>query len=146
MPEQYHAARKKLLRYNFIVITEYLKHSEYAAAIERLFDVPGVAETRFRPFCEVESHWVNDKIPLIIKPETAKNLTVLNQFDIRLYDEMKDCLSNDKDYDFPAWDATRFEMNETIQESYTEWEKKNKGSPDEPPKKFLARFKNITWP
>ena len=59
---------------------------------------------------------------------------------------MNDCLDNDTGYDFPAWDATRFEMNETIQENYTEWEKKNKGIPGKPPKKFLARFKDITWP
>ena len=125
--QQYIVAREKLKRYNSIIITEMLQDTKYVTALERFFGVPGIADRKYQPWCEPESHYVNEKFPLEMKPETVKNLTVLNQFDILLYDEMKDCKPDENgDYNFPTWDANRFERNERIQMNYTEWTMKNR--------------------
>ena len=114
MTEQYTVAKKKLMRYNFIVITEFLQYPAYAAAVDRLFGVPGVGKREHSPWCETESHRANKKVPLVISNETLTNLTRLNKIDIRLYHELRDCLDEKGDFDFPVWDPSRFETNETI--------------------------------
>jgi len=82
--EQYNAAMKKLLRYNFVVITVMLDIPEYAEAVERFFGVPGVAGRGRGPYCETESHRANKNVPLVIHNETLKNLTRLNEINICL--------------------------------------------------------------
>eukprot|EP01083_Nonionella_stella_P121232 364185_1 len=118
MIDQYRVAKRKLLRYNFIVITEKLSQPGYAEAAERFFGVPGIDSRARHPWCEVDSHHSNEKIPLEINPVTMKNLTALNSIDIHLYNEIKGCLDDGGEYDFPKWDPTRFESNETIRMNY----------------------------
>ena len=88
MTKQYTVAKKKLLRYNFIVITEFLQYPAYAAAVERLFGVPGVGKRERAPWCETQSRQANMENPLVISNETLTNLTRLNKIDIRLYHEV----------------------------------------------------------
>lgn len=118
---QYEVARARLLRYNFVVITEMLRSPGYVAAMERFFGVPGAADRSAHPWCEAESHYVNERIPLVVRNETRGNLARLNEADIGLYGEMRDCLDTEEggEYDFPEWDPGRFERNETIQLNYT---------------------------
>lgn len=123
--KQYQVARQKLGRYNFIVISEWLKDPGYVAAVERLFGVPGVAERKYYPWCEAESHHANNLIPLVIKNKTLEKLTLANKFDTFLYDEYAHCLNYRKKKDFPKWDATRFVMNKTRQIDYKRWERLN---------------------
>ena len=141
MDQQYEVAKAKLLRYNFIVIQEKLRDPEYAAAVERFFGVPGVANRNHHPWCEVESHFANERYPLVIKNETLETLTHLNKYDIDLYHEMTDCL-DEGEYNFPALDPNRFEMNETIQMNYTIFDRSHRGNPQKPSQKWLARFNN----
>lgn len=106
-----------------------LRHPEYAAAVERFFGVPGVAERGNHPFCEEESHYSNERVPLVIQNETLKNLTNLNEIDIGLYHEMRDCF-NESYYEMPAWDPDRFETDKTIQLNHSEWDRRTpRGSP-----------------
>jgi len=114
MIKQYGVAREKIMRYNLVVITEMLGVPEYAAAVDRFFGVPGVADRGRGPWCEPESHRANQKVPLVIRNETLNNLTRLNEIDIGLYHEMSDCL-DEGGYDFPAWDPSRFETNGTFE-------------------------------
>jgi hypothetical protein len=107
MAQQYEVAKAKLLRYNFIIITDKLRDPEYVAATESFFGVPGLTEKNKEPWCGGESHSANEKVPLVIKNETLQSLTRLNKLDIDLYHEMKDCL-DDGVFDFPAWDPNRF--------------------------------------
>ena len=111
----YKAARAKLLRYNFIVITDKLKYPGYAEAVERFFGTPGISKQENHPWCEVESHNANKAVPLVIQNETLKNLTRLNLHDIKLYNEMSACLDGGE-YDFPKWNPDRFDANKTILE------------------------------
>ena len=136
--QQYIASREKLKRYNSVIITEMLQDREYVSALERFFGVPGIADRVYSPWCEPESHYINEKFPLEMKPETVKNLTASNHFDILLYDEMKDCKPDDNGaYNFPTWDANRFERNESIQMNYTKWAKANPPSANRLPSKHL---------
>ena len=144
MIQQYNVAKEKIFKYNAIIITEKLKDPKYVAAMERFFGVPGVAQTKYQPWCQGESHYVNERYPLVIKNETIKRLTALNKLDITLYHEIRDCLDDNDDdtvyNNFPAWDATRFEMNETIQKNYTEYRAAWKGNLSQ---KWLRRFERI---
>ena len=126
MRKQYEVAREKLLRYNFIVVSEMLRYPEYVAAVERIFGVPGAGNQDVHPWCEVENHYANMRIPLIVKNETVEKLTLLNEIDSGLYHEVRDCLDK-KDYNIPAWDATRFETNEALQLDHEASERKNLG-------------------
>lgn len=114
---QRQVALEKLRRYNFVVITERLGDREYAAAVERLFGVPGAADRTASPYCEVESHYVNKMLPLAVGDETLRNLTRLNEADIGLYREISDCsnVGGGGDHKFPEWDPSRFVRNESIQ-------------------------------
>lgn len=139
-PQQYHVAKKKLLRYNFIVVSEMLQNEEYAGAVERFFDVPGVNQKRFSPWCEAESHHTNDLYPLVVEPGILKKLTIRNRLDISLYKDFKNCL-NESDIRFPAWRRDRFEMNKTIQLDYNVWEKRNRPYwPTTPKRTWLDKF------
>ena len=125
MQQYYRMAKTKIQRYNFVVITEKLGDPNYAAAVDRFFGVPGVANKKNHAYCEMESHFANELVPLVIQNETLKNLTKLNELDIRLYNDIASCLLDDhqgKEYNFPTWDPNRFERNETIQIDYTLWE------------------------
>ena len=109
--------------------------------------MPGVAQTKYQPWCQAESHYVNERYPLVIKNETMKQLTELNKLDITLYHEIRDCLDDIDDDDddddiydnFPAWDTTRFERNETIQKNYTDY----KFPVPKLPQQWLRRFERI---
>lgn len=136
--QQFEVARSKLRRYNFIVISEWLHDPGYVAAVERYFGVPGVAQRAYYPWCERESHAANNMIPLAIKNETMQKLTRSNLYDKYMYDEFSDCLKYRRKKDFPKWDASRFEMNETIQMDYKLWERRN------PPFKS-SKYYNKNW-
>ena len=122
---QYQIARGKLTRYNLVVITEWLRDTKYASAIERMFGVPGVSRTDYYPWCELESHAANEMIPLSVKNETLEKLTASNRFDRYLYDEFSECLKYRRKKDFPEWDASRFKTNKAIRMHYREWERLN---------------------
>eukprot|EP00579_Thalassiosira_antarctica_P005177 CAMPEP_0201889630 /NCGR_PEP_ID=MMETSP0902-20130614/30453_1 /ASSEMBLY_ACC=CAM_ASM_000551 /TAXON_ID=420261 /ORGANISM="Thalassiosira antarctica, Strain CCMP982" /LENGTH=144 /DNA_ID=CAMNT_0048420267 /DNA_START=884 /DNA_END=1314 /DNA_ORIENTATION=+ len=143
MTHQYEVAKTKLQRYNFIVITEMLRDPAYVDAVERLFGVPGVGERVVSPWCEVESHYANERVPLVIQNETLTNLTHLNKIDIGLYHEMKDCLDKGEGgYDFPAWDPNRFETNETIRVNYTTFARRPTRGYKKPQREWLKKFRN----
>ena len=125
MMEQYRVARRKLRRYNMIVIIEMLKHAEYAAAVERFFGVPGVNDRTARAWCEDEAHLYNRRIPLVVRNETLRELTRLNEIDIGLYREVSDCLKYEGTNNFPSWDEGRFEANETLRVHHTVWDVPN---------------------
>jgi len=144
MTQQYSIAKNKLLRYNMIVITEMLQHANYVDAVERFFGVPGLIPKRdVHPWCEVESHYANERVPLVIQNETLDTLTELNEIDIGLYHEIRDCLDDGDMHDFPSWDDNRFETNETIQVDHDVWERQNpiKGY-QKPLKKWLEKFES----
>ena len=144
MTVQLKIAKNKLLRYNFIVITEMLQYPKYVDAVERFFGVPGLIPSReVHPWCEVESHYSNERVPLVIQNETLESLTRQNEIDIGLYHEISDCFDVEEANDFPAWDENRFEMNETIQINHEIWERQNpiRGYPV-PPKRWLEKFKS----
>ena len=54
MAQQYDAAKAKLLRYNLIVITEWLKYPEYIASLERFFGTPNFKSKNNSPWCEIQ--------------------------------------------------------------------------------------------
>ena len=120
MTQQYQIAKNKLFKYNAIIIMEKLKDKKYVQAMESFFQVPGIDETKFSPWCQAESRYANERIPLIIDNSTYKRLTVLNKLDSILYHEISDCLEDEVAVDnIPSWDNTRFERNETIQLNHT---------------------------
>lgn len=110
----YNVARAKLLRYNFILITELLQDPAYTAAIERYFGVPGVTKKKYNPLCELESKHANERIPLLEETEPIQKLMQQNVRDVHLYHELKHCLEKGN-YDFPALDPNCFDTNETYQ-------------------------------
>lgn len=121
MEDQYNVAKAKLRRYNLIVVTEMLKHPEYVAAVERFFGVPGVNDRSTHPWCEDEAHYYNHIIPLVIRNETLDKLTSLNKIDIGLYHEFSDCLKYEGTSNFPSWDDSRFQANESLRIHHTVW-------------------------
>ena len=118
--DQYQVAKMKLLRYNFIVVLEWLSDPEYASAVESFFGVPGVTRQR-SAYCEWGAHTANELVPLKIDNHTLEKLTVLNQVDISLYEELTDCLDGDdeKRYNFPVLDAERFDNTSSTQVHYS---------------------------
>ena len=127
----YKVAREKLLRYNFILITEMLRDPTYAASVERFFGVPGVvSENKYLTRCERESQYANERIPLIVDTEAKNELMRLNVRDIHLYFELKGCLDRG-DYNIPMWDPDRFETNKTIQVNYNVTEERRSKAPDQ---------------
>ena len=128
--DQYQVAKMKLLRYNFIVVLEWLSDPEYASAVESFFGVPGVTRQR-SAYCEWGAHTANELVPLKIDNHTLEKLTVLNQVDISLYEELTDCLDGDdeKRYNFPVLDAERFDNTSSTQVHYsnfTGWKRKKR--------------------
>jgi len=143
LTEQFHVAKAKLLRYNFIAISEMLQNEEYVAAVERFFGVPGISQRTYSPWCEAESHYTNKLYPLVIEPEVLNNLTMRNRLDIRLYNDIKNCLDETTEFRFPAWRGNRFDTNETIQIDYNIWEENAKPYwPTTPKKEWLEKFNN----
>jgi hypothetical protein len=129
--EQYQVAKTKLLRYNFIVILEWLSYPEYALAVESFFGVPGVTQKR-SAFCEATSHRANELVPLTIDNSTLDKLTKLNEVDISLYEELTDCLDGDEEkrFNFPVLDADRFDYTSSTQvhySNYTRWKRNRRG-------------------
>ena len=127
--EQYQVAKTKLLRYNFIVVLEWLSDPEYASAVESFFGVPGVTRQR-SAYCEAAAHNANKLVPLKVDNHTLDKLKELNEVDISLYEELTDCLDGDdeKRFNFPVLDAERFDNTSSTQVHYsnfTAW-KRNK--------------------
>ncbi|KAL3801888.1 hypothetical protein ACHAW5_008674 [Stephanodiscus triporus] len=127
--EQFQMAKTKLLRYNFIVVVEWLSDPEYASAVESFFGVPGVTARR-SAYCEHSSHKANKLVPLTIENHTLDKLSELNVADINLYKDLTDCLDEDDDqgYNFPQLDAGRFDNTSSVQvhySEYMEWKRKN---------------------
>eukprot|EP00804_Cyclotella_cryptica_P022466 CCRYP_015102-RA/>CCRYP_015102-RA protein AED:0.05 eAED:0.05 QI:53/1/1/1/1/1/3/627/445 len=108
--EQYAVAKRRVLRYNLIVVVERLRDPLYVEAIEQMFGVPGIT-IKGVPYCERQSHKANTNNPLVIRNETRERLKKLNALDIRFYDELSSCLRNVSTYNFPKWDPGRFETN-----------------------------------
>ena len=118
--DQYQVAKMKLLRYNFIVVLEWLSDPEYASAVESFFGVPGVTRQR-SAYCEGRAHTANELVPLKIDHHTLDKVTELNEVDISLYEELTDCLDGDdeKRYNFPVLDAERFDNTSSTQVHYS---------------------------
>ena len=108
--EQYTVAKRRVLRYNLIVVVEKLRDPLYVEAIEEMFGVPGITKKGV-PYCERQSHKANTNNPLLIQNKTRDRLTKLNALDIRFYVELSDCLRDLSTFDFPRWDPGRFEIN-----------------------------------
>jgi hypothetical protein len=128
--DQYLAAKTRLLRYNFIIILDWLRDPEYATEVENFFGVPGVTEQRSSG-CEPYSHYANKMIPLSINNRTLDRLTELNEVDINLYQELTNCSvgNNEKKYNFPSFDVEIFDNSSGIQvhySDYDEWKEKQK--------------------
>ena len=87
---QYSVALARLLRYNFIVILEELKNEQYADAIEQFFGVKGVRKRR-KAFCEKSSAKANALNPINITQEILAKLHDLNEYDLRLYNDLNNC-------------------------------------------------------
>mmetsp|Transcript_2886 Transcript_2886/g.5851 ORF Transcript_2886/g.5851 Transcript_2886/m.5851 type:complete len:367 (-) Transcript_2886:246-1346(-) len=109
--QQYQVARKRVFRYNMIIVMEMLKDPKYVQAIEKFFGVAGVT-IRKMPYCEKESHEANRLIPLVVSDEYRENMTSLNQLDIKLYHQLTDCLNSDTMYNnFGEWQPDRWVYN-----------------------------------
>lgn len=108
--EQYTVAKRRVMRYNLIVVVEKLRDPEYVKAIEQMFGVEGITK-RSVPYCERSSHKANSKNPLVIQNSTLDRLTRLNSLDIKFYNELGGCLNQEASYNFPKWDPNRFELN-----------------------------------
>ena len=87
---QHSVALARLLRYNFIVILEELENKQYADSIEDFFGVKGVRKKR-GAFCEGSSRKANALNPINITHETLTKLHDLNEYDLRLYNHLKNC-------------------------------------------------------
>ena len=111
--QQYQAAIVKLLKYNFIVVLEWMNDPNYVKAVEKFFGVPGF-DNRRAAYCERASHIANNIAPLVIKHDILENLIGLNEVDVGLYNKLTDCLDKDVDgtlYNFPVFDVDRFDMD-----------------------------------
>lgn len=109
MELQYTVAMSKLLKYNLIIVIDKLHDPRYVEAIETFFGVTGLLE-RGNPFCEKKSHKANAAHPLVVRNETRARLVELNEFDLKLYHEITDCLKEDggRYEGIPKWDGSRF--------------------------------------
>lgn len=105
--KQFKVAKSRVLRYNLIVVIEKLQDPKYVDAIEKFFNVPGIQVKR-HPWCEAESRKANEQNPFIVRNDTRSRLVHLNEKDIRLYDELSECLNTANYDDFPKWDPTRW--------------------------------------
>ena len=126
--QQYQAAMVKLLRYNFIVVLEKMNDPDYVSAVEKLFGVPGF-DGHHSAYCERASRTANNMVPLVIKNDTIENLIELNEVDIRLYNELTDCLDNEVNgtrYNFPVFDADRFDVQRNRAKSKRKGRKRDK--------------------
>lgn len=120
--KQYDVAKAKLLSYNLIVITEWLKYPDYITSLERFFATPNFKSKHNSPWCEIQSHNANSKNPLNMSDATREKLTNLNAVDIHLYNELRSC--SFPDYSIPAFDPTRFESNDTLRVDLGVYQKK----------------------
>ena len=124
---QYDLAKEKIFRYHFILVLEKLKDPQYVSAVEDFFGVPGITKKK-TSLCEPEAARFNKKYPLVIQNKTIARLKDLNQFDIKLYHSLTDCLDSGE-YKFPRWNEDRFSTNTSIQVTYDdfdEWKKERK--------------------
>ena len=126
--QQYHSAMVKLLRYNFIVILEWMNDPEYVSAVEKFFGIPGF-DNRRAAYCERASHIANSIVPLIIRNDTVENLIGLNEVDIGLYNELTNCLERDADgkrYNFPVFNAEKFVIQHNSKKTKSNKRKREK--------------------
>lgn len=107
--QQYAVAKRRVLRYNLIVVVEKLRDPAYVQAIEQMFGVAGIT-ARSVPYCERPSHKANSNNPLVIQNSTLQRLAKLNSLDIGFYNELGSCL-DDSTYNFPKWNPDRFEID-----------------------------------
>ena len=104
--------------------------------------MPGVNRRANHPWCEANSHYANEKIPLEIRNETIQKLTLLNKEDIRLYNEFASCLDGGE-YDFPSCDPNRFATNTMLQVDHTQFVQTY--SPEIPSRQWrLQKFNDTT--
>ena len=91
--KSYRTAREKLLGNNLIVILERMSDPMYVKGLLRMFGnmETDTLSTTQKIHCANESRYWNDKYPAIIKNSTLSNLTKLNKWDVRLYNELNDC-------------------------------------------------------
>ena len=105
--QQYEVALSKLYKYNLIIVIEKLHDPKYAQAIKNFFGVEGILK-RGVPPCEKQSHKANGDNPLVVHTETRAKLTELNRLDLKLYNEISDCLADGSYEKIPKWDGSRF--------------------------------------
>jgi len=144
MIRQHAVAREKMLRYNLIVAAERLRDPAYVAALDRLLGVPGSGDRVRHPWCELESHYANTRVPLVVDNETRANLTRRNAIDIGLYREMTGCLGRGGGYRFPAFEDQRFEANETLRVDHNEFVRRAAKHPKKVSRNWMQRFENKT--
>ena len=109
LDEQYKVAKRRVLRYNLIVVVEKLRDPAYVKAIEQMFGVQGITK-RSVPYCERQSHKANTDNPLQVQNNTLERLKERNSLDIGFYNELGGCLNNGTSYNFPKWTPSRFDI------------------------------------
>jgi hypothetical protein len=89
-------ALEKLMKYDIIIITDWLTDPNYVQGLEALFGVENALSSALtakqRMFCFNQSREWNTRIPMdAIKNETHDHLHQLNWYDTRLYKRITNC-------------------------------------------------------
>jgi hypothetical protein len=85
-------ALKLLLRYDLIIVLEWLSDKHYAKLLQDVFfgGVRGMGQ-RTAPYCDRQMKYINSLVPLEIKNATLERLHQVNDIDARLYRTLTSC-------------------------------------------------------
>jgi hypothetical protein len=92
--ERYQAARERLMKYDIIVVSEYLSNPDYVSGLAALFADIDMFTLREKAtiYCSEESYYWNNKMPMpTVNDTTMQKLKDWNVHDCRLYKELTDC-------------------------------------------------------
>ncbi|KAL3906429.1 MAG: hypothetical protein SGILL_009274 [Bacillariaceae sp.] len=90
----YQQALARLLKYDILVPTSFLKDKDYVAGLESMFDNLGNEKLRKKQeiYCSPESYYWNDQLPMKPIPNaTMDEVVFTNQLDTKLHNLLSSC-------------------------------------------------------
>ncbi|KAL7579468.1 hypothetical protein ACA910_007852 [Epithemia clementina (nom. ined.)] len=96
LTESYRTALENLSQFHLIVVTEWLTNPTYWHGLTtRMFGLSNsTTDYNQNPWCDKEAKYWNQKYPAVLQNQTLEHLHQLNQWDIKLYENLTNCHPN----------------------------------------------------
>ena len=82
------------MRYDLIIVLEWLKDPDYVREIEAIFEGIRGLGMKTKSFCDDESKYANDLVPLHLSNPTRDLIRKRNEIDTQLYERLTSCGGN----------------------------------------------------